>query len=596
MPAVRRLGRGVTTSQLTEAILWRLVPRGVFERGREYYEDGAVRAMRRQGRSVEAEVRGGDRYLTRIDLDPPFDSACTCPYEGTCKHVVALGLAWLHEQASVPAAPEPASLADRLAELDSADLCDLVLGLVDDLPQAWPYVDRWLLGRGMEEAALRPGPRRIEQRLAELAAHLDERLAGERLEELDEAARQDWTEAGRAAQEELDDIRRDLESLVRELAELPDGGEPFVVPALVLCCERFAAAEGAALEVSTCWADAAAQAASALAERLLAAEDATRAAIQERLLAAYQDGAGFLEPVLLAGSRDPAAARRLADRLGAAQAADNRGALTAVKLLLEAGLAGEAQAWVESRAATDAASLILLARHFRTQATTAAGGGGDAAAAAARAIDYYRRAIDTGLSWTLGGLQEELASAYDAAGLAEEALAVRVRRLCRAPSLDAWRQALATAQALGRRAQIEAELLAEVRRQPHAAGVLCDILVDEAAANPEHLQEAAALARAGASSDRLLQVAEAAAAAADGGTGGAAAGALAIALLQEAAEQLALQGGDVAYARAASALARLGGRLPPAAWTAWLAGYVARHRRRRNLLSALRAAGLWSAV
>lgn len=69
-----------------------------FTRGQNYYDEGNVTKLRREGDTFQARVQGSRSYRVSLRLaaaDPDF--ACDCPYEfgGICKHAVALGLAVL---------------------------------------------------------------------------------------------------------------------------------------------------------------------------------------------------------------------------------------------------------------------------------------------------------------------------------------------------------------------------------------------------------------------------------------------------------------------------------------------------------------------
>jgi uncharacterized Zn finger protein len=82
----------------------------VFKRGQNYELRGRVRelAVTTEGGLV-AWVQGSERYATRVSLrSDELASDCTCPYGGTCKHAVAVALAYLNrpEQAKpLPVAP-----------------------------------------------------------------------------------------------------------------------------------------------------------------------------------------------------------------------------------------------------------------------------------------------------------------------------------------------------------------------------------------------------------------------------------------------------------------------------------------------------------
>lgn len=74
-----------------------------FQRGEEYFAVGAVGRLRAQEGKVSAKVEGTETYQVELwDEDGELAGDCTCPRAGDgyfCKHCVAVGLAWLAEQA-----------------------------------------------------------------------------------------------------------------------------------------------------------------------------------------------------------------------------------------------------------------------------------------------------------------------------------------------------------------------------------------------------------------------------------------------------------------------------------------------------------------
>ena len=65
----------------------------VFERGRDYRDEGHIQRIEWFGDVVTAAVRGTSLYDVTVDLgEHTIDARCTCPYEGAgeCKHVVAV--------------------------------------------------------------------------------------------------------------------------------------------------------------------------------------------------------------------------------------------------------------------------------------------------------------------------------------------------------------------------------------------------------------------------------------------------------------------------------------------------------------------------
>lgn len=76
-----------------------------FRRGEEYFAAGAVGCLREVENQVSASVEGTETYQVELwDEDGELAADCSCPRAGDgyfCKHCVAVGLAWLSEQASV---------------------------------------------------------------------------------------------------------------------------------------------------------------------------------------------------------------------------------------------------------------------------------------------------------------------------------------------------------------------------------------------------------------------------------------------------------------------------------------------------------------
>ena len=72
-----------------------------FRRGREYARTGRVEQIQEHDGAIEAAVQGTLSYRTKLwQADGKLRFSCSCPLgeeETCCKHVVALGLAWLGE-------------------------------------------------------------------------------------------------------------------------------------------------------------------------------------------------------------------------------------------------------------------------------------------------------------------------------------------------------------------------------------------------------------------------------------------------------------------------------------------------------------------
>jgi len=103
----------------TRQTLRRLANDNSYRRGEDYYDEGQVEKLRREGEGFAATVRGSRPYrvaLHRGHAGPEF--SCSCPYtfDGICKHKVALGLAVLDAYGAELTSLNPATappLADR---------------------------------------------------------------------------------------------------------------------------------------------------------------------------------------------------------------------------------------------------------------------------------------------------------------------------------------------------------------------------------------------------------------------------------------------------------------------------------------------------
>ena len=102
----------------------------------------------RTGTGLTAKFHGTRGiYATRLELSGrQLTFECDCPLAGSrdpCKHVVALGLAWIHE-------PETFHDLDitlaRLSNSSKSDLITLLRQVADRMPEIIPLLDRPHLG------------------------------------------------------------------------------------------------------------------------------------------------------------------------------------------------------------------------------------------------------------------------------------------------------------------------------------------------------------------------------------------------------------------------------------------------------------------
>lgn len=120
---------------LTETHIRDMADPRSFERGRNYYLDGAIIDPVRQGMELRGECSGSryQPYRVRVRFSDKgiVDASCTCPRGGFCKHTVALLLAYVHEPESFR---ELAPLEEMLARFDKEDLISLIGKMIDREP------------------------------------------------------------------------------------------------------------------------------------------------------------------------------------------------------------------------------------------------------------------------------------------------------------------------------------------------------------------------------------------------------------------------------------------------------------------------------
>jgi uncharacterized Zn finger protein len=92
----------------------------VFKRGQDYEVRGRVRELAATAEgALVAWVQGSQRYATRVTLRPDqLATDCTCPYGGTCKHAVAVALAYLSRPEQAPPLPIVPATDPRLVLLE----------------------------------------------------------------------------------------------------------------------------------------------------------------------------------------------------------------------------------------------------------------------------------------------------------------------------------------------------------------------------------------------------------------------------------------------------------------------------------------------
>ena len=130
---------------LTETMIREHASADSFQRGRDYYQQGAVQLLVQRGMVLTAEVEGSDPvpYVVRCTFvaNGVTSETCTCPYdwEGWCKHIVATCLAYLHQPQTVEERP---ALDTLIASLSREQLQSLLLKLAEHDPALIETIER----------------------------------------------------------------------------------------------------------------------------------------------------------------------------------------------------------------------------------------------------------------------------------------------------------------------------------------------------------------------------------------------------------------------------------------------------------------------
>jgi uncharacterized Zn finger protein len=124
-------------SKLTENAIQRQVGERSFRLGRGYFDSNAIYDCRRQGEWLKARCQGrsADYYLLSAQVKEGriAQAECSCPdgEGGSCKHVAALLLTWLHEPEEFRKT-EP--LEKRLAGCSQSQLIRLIEQMTEQAP------------------------------------------------------------------------------------------------------------------------------------------------------------------------------------------------------------------------------------------------------------------------------------------------------------------------------------------------------------------------------------------------------------------------------------------------------------------------------
>jgi uncharacterized Zn finger protein len=121
--------------------------------------------MERCGDTLLAEVEGSDydpyEVVVKLDAGGVVNASCSCPYDwgGSCKHIVAALLAYIHQPEQVTERPPT---TDLLSNLDREALVTLLINLLEAHPQLADWVEAQVAlaeVQPQEQQTEEPGPR-----------------------------------------------------------------------------------------------------------------------------------------------------------------------------------------------------------------------------------------------------------------------------------------------------------------------------------------------------------------------------------------------------------------------------------------------------
>jgi uncharacterized Zn finger protein len=127
----------MSETKLTERTIKNLASANTYQRGEEYFQDGAVSELVRRGESLSAQVEGSQfaPYDVSVGLHQGgvATAKCSCPYElgGYCKHIVAVLLAYVRNPDVVE---QRRPVIEQLEELERSQLQELLSRLLDSDP------------------------------------------------------------------------------------------------------------------------------------------------------------------------------------------------------------------------------------------------------------------------------------------------------------------------------------------------------------------------------------------------------------------------------------------------------------------------------
>ena len=142
--------------KLDESYIRQFAQERSFQRGEEYFENGAVNSMTQRGQTLSVEVEGSqyDPYHVSIEFDEGgiLNALCSCPYDwgGWCKHIVAALLEYMEAPESVE---DKAEVQELLASISSETSVSLLHALLSEKPELLEWIEDYLAFQVEEEVS-----------------------------------------------------------------------------------------------------------------------------------------------------------------------------------------------------------------------------------------------------------------------------------------------------------------------------------------------------------------------------------------------------------------------------------------------------------
>ena len=126
----------LTLAGVTLEDIGKLVDSKIFQRGVEYFKEGAVLNPVIDGNQISAEVEGSSssNYRTSAKLvEGKLKGECDCPYDwGVCKHIIALLLHWIKRRDEFE---DVGKKVTEIENMQNSDLVKIVKTLAKEEPQ-----------------------------------------------------------------------------------------------------------------------------------------------------------------------------------------------------------------------------------------------------------------------------------------------------------------------------------------------------------------------------------------------------------------------------------------------------------------------------